>query len=189
MGDNWDDSDDEWDIASEDEDELDKRLGLTKSSEVKDEFEDEDLTIKEKAEQEKFQQQSLKVKGKALAAKKQAEQDRKDEEELVRRAMELESEMEANMSIDERRALEKKRVEDADHSLTDDLFGGVDEKMSANVGAGTGGTINAGDVVKMKDLKDHLKHARKVAQCMKVCVFSHNMAKFVKFAFYCSFIC
>merc|ERR1712038_475435 len=27
--------------------------------------------------------------------------------------------------------------------------------------------MEAGDVVKMKDVKDHLKHARKVAQCLK----------------------
>jgi tetrahydromethanopterin S-methyltransferase subunit H len=44
------------------------------------------------------------------------------------------------------------------------LFGNVD----APVGDGSQGVIHAGDAVKMVDLKDHLKHARKVAQCMKV---------------------
>jgi len=170
MTDNWDDdSDDDWDIGSEDEDELDKRLGLTKisGSDPKNDFEDEqDLAVAEKAALEKAQQQNLKTKGKALAAKRAAEQDRKEEEELVRKTMELESQMEANMSAEERRMLAHKRVEEADNALTDDLFGGVDN-ASSNV-AGGGKVQNAGDIVKMKDLKDHLKHARKVAQCMKV---------------------
>jgi translation initiation factor 3 subunit J len=58
--------------------------------------------------------------------------------------------------------LERQRIEEADHALTDDLFGSVD-KMSVSNGA-----QQAGDKVVMKDMKDHMKHARKVAECMKV---------------------
>jgi translation initiation factor 3 subunit J len=162
----WDDSDDDdWDKS---DDELDARLGLNVASSVPasafDEEEEEDLTLIEQKRQEEQNQESLRSKGKALAAKKQAEIDRKEEEELTRKAMELEAELEANMTIEERKALEKKRVEDADNALTDDLFGNVD----APVGDGSQGVIHAGDAVKMVDLKDHLKHARKVAQCMEV---------------------
>lgn len=163
----WDDSDDDWDKS---DDELDARLGLnTAPAAPASAFDDEeeDLTLIEKKRQEAQNQESLRSKGKALAAKKQAEMDRKEEEELARKAMELEAELEANMTIEERRALEKKRVEEADNALTDDLFGNVD----APVGGQGQGVMNAGDVVKMVDLKDHLKHARKVAQCMKVSVF------------------
>jgi translation initiation factor 3 subunit J len=160
----WDDSDDDWDKS---DDELDARLGLSTAPAAPAsgfDDEEEDLTLIEKKRQEAQNQESLRSKGKALAAKKQAEMDRKEEEELARKAMELEAELEANMTIEERKALEKKRVEEADNALTDDLFGNVD----APVGGQGQGVMNAGDVVKMVDLKDHLKHARKVAQCMKV---------------------
>jgi len=183
MGDNWDDSDDEWDVGSEDDDELDKRLGLTKISDTpSNKFDDEqDLTIAEKASREKAAEKTLKTKGKALAEKKKAEKDRKEEEELVRKAMEYETQMEMNMSPEERRMLEKKRVEDADNALTDDLFGGVDNiRDRANEGSGKGEAINAGDVVIMKDLKDHLKHARKVSLCMKDHGKVHLAAAFLK---------
>ena len=169
---NWDDSDDDWD-NSDDDDELNARLGLataapSTSKAPQFDEEEEDLAVIEKNKKDQLQQVSLKKKGNALAAKKKAEEDRKEEEELARKAMELEAEMEANMTIDERRALEKQRVEEADNALTDDLFGGVD-----NVAAKKSGGAAAGDTVKMADLKDHLKHARMVAKCMKVCILSN----------------
>lgn len=162
----WDDSDDDdWDKS---DDELDARLGLAAPSPApKFDDEEEDLALIEKQRTEQVNTESLKTKGKALAAKKKAEQERKEEEELVRKTMELEAEMEANMTIDERRALERQRVEDADAALADDLFGAV-EGVRAGPGTGAGGTaMAAGDTVKLTDLKDHLKHARKVAQCLK----------------------
>ncbi len=169
MSGNWDDSDDDWDQS---DDELDARLGLlntnndtteAKKAPVFDD-EEEDLAVIEAKQADAANQESLRSKGKALAKKKKAEEDRKEEEELARKAMELEAEMEANMTIDERRELEKKRVEEADNALTDDLFGAVE-----GVKSGPGSTgMAAGDTVKMTDLKDHLKHARKVAQCLKV---------------------
>lgn len=69
------------------------------------------------------------------------------------------------MSPEERRTLERQRVEDADHALTDDLFGAVDntKEKSAAISA-----AQAGDKVVMKDLKDHMKHARKCGECLKV---------------------
>ena len=51
---------------------------------------------------------------------------------------------------------------------TDDLFSGVDsEPKGVGQKGGAGGAMNAGDTVVLKDLKDHLKHARKVSQCFK----------------------
>jgi translation initiation factor 3 subunit J len=163
----WDDSDDEWDKS---DDELDARLGLANNtgSSTAPKFDDddeEDLALIEKQRSEKEQTESLRSKGKALAAKKKAEEARKEEEELARKAMELEAEMEANMTIDERRELERKRVEDADNAITNDLFGAVE---TVRGGPGTNGGVEAGDAVKLTDLKDHLKHAMKVAQGLKV---------------------
>jgi len=176
----WDDSDDEWDKS---DDELDARLGLMKDSPAPAQnFDDdeEDLALVEKKRAEQAQTESLRTKGKALASKKRAEEERKEEEELTRKAMELEAELEANMSIDDRRALERKRVEDADNALTDDLFGAV-EGISIGPGAATGGkAMGAGDVVKLTDLKDHLKHGRKVAQCLKGHGKIHLAAAFLK---------
>lgn len=164
MSGNWDDSDDDdWDKS---DDELDARLGLVNTAPAPKFDEEEDLAVIEKQRAEKSHQESMRSKGKALAAKKKAEEDRKEEEELARKAMELEAEMEANLSIDERRALERKRVEDADHELADDLFGAV-EKVGGRANAAGGNAMAAGDTVKLTDLKDHLKHARKVAQCLK----------------------
>ena len=160
MTDNWDDSDDEWDV---DDDALDAKLGLNKKTEPAANFDDEeDLAVKEKEAADKAKHVELKKKGSALAAKKQAEKDRQEELEIARKAMELEAEMEANMTPDERRALERRRIEEADNELTNDLFGAV-ERMSVSKGA-----QQAGDKVVMKDMKDHMKHARKVAECMKV---------------------
>mmetsp|Transcript_25589 Transcript_25589/g.71508 ORF Transcript_25589/g.71508 Transcript_25589/m.71508 type:complete len:258 (+) Transcript_25589:261-1034(+) len=158
MADAWDDdSDDEWDV---DDDILDQRLGLVKN----DEEEEVDLAIQKKKEAAKVQNEELKKKGHALAARKQAEKERAEEAELARKALELEADMESKMTLDERRELERKRVEDADNALTDDLFGGVDNAAQKTAAMNA---QQAGDKVVMKDLKDHLKHARRVAECMK----------------------
>ena len=160
MTDNWDDgSDDEWDV---DDDALDAKLGLKKEDEAV--FEEEDLALTEKAALEKANQAELKKKGSALAAKKQAEKDLKDDMEIARKALELEAEMEAKMTIEERRALERQRQEDGDMDMIDDMFGGG----ANDGGVGGRGAQQAGDKVVMKDLKDHMKHARKVAETMKV---------------------
>jgi len=162
MADNWDDSDDDdWDV---DDDALDAKLGLNKKAEepVNNFDDEEDLALKEKAEQERLNQISLKKKGSALAAKKQAEKDRADDLEIARKALELEAEMEANMTLDERKLLERKRQEEAELEMMGDAFGGG----VADGGVGRGAQ-KAGDKVVMKDMKDHMKHARKVADCMK----------------------
>lgn len=159
MADNWDDGEDEWDV---DDDALDAKLGIKKVNDNAGNWDDEeDLAVKEREAQEKAKQADLKKKGSALQAKKQAEKDRLEEIEIAKRAMELEAELEAKMTAEERRALERQRIEDADHALTDDLFGAVD-KMTV-----TDTAQSAGDKVVMKDMKDHMKHARKVADCMK----------------------
>ena len=72
MADTWDDSDDDWDKS---DDELDKRLGLAKIDDEKDEGpvfndEEEDLTLQDKAADEKANQALLKTKGSALAKRK-----------------------------------------------------------------------------------------------------------------------
>lgn len=157
MADNWDE-DDEWDV---DDDVLDAKLGIKTEETAGNWDEEEDLALKEKEAQAKEMQADLKKKGSALQAKRAEEKERQEELEIARKAMELEAEMEAKMTPDERRALERQRIEEADHALTDDLFGAV-EKMSVSK------EQNAGDKVVMKDLKDHMKHARKVAECMKV---------------------
>jgi translation initiation factor 3 subunit J len=159
MGDNWDDSDDEWDV---DDDALDAKLGLKKDAPSNNFDDEEDEALKEQAAAEKLMQVDLKKKGSALVAKKNADKERKEELEIARKAMALEAEMEANMTPDEQRAMERQRIEEADHALTDDLFGAVD-KMTVGEKA-----QQAGDKVVMKDMKDHMKHARKVAECMKV---------------------
>lgn len=180
MSGNWDDSDDDWDKS---DDELDARLGLLNTNDTSEakkapvfDDEEEDLAVLEAKRADEVNQASLRSKGKALAKKKKAEEDRKEEEELARKAMELEAEMEANMTVDERRAMEKKRVEEADNALTDDLFGAVE-----GVKSGPGEkAMSAGDTVKMTDLKDHLKHARKVAQCLKKNGKVHLASAFLK---------
>lgn len=165
MADAWDESDDEWE---NDDDDIDARLNKLNVASTKTEavpkFDDdeEDLAKIEKEREDQLRQVELKKKGNALNDKKQAELDRKEEEELARKAMELEAELEANMDPDELKKLKRQQIEDADNALTDDLFGAVD-KHTQPVSAQA-----AGDKVVMKDLKDHLKHARKVATCMKV---------------------
>lgn len=159
MTDNWDDSDDEWDV---DDDDLDKKLGLKAEKQLP-KFDDEvDLALKEKAAAEAANQVELKKKGNALAAKKQAELDRLEELELAKKAMELEAEAEANMTPEEFRAFKQRQIEEADHALTDDLFGGGAKAVAA------GGTVAAaGDKLVLKDIKDHLKLARKVATAIE----------------------
>ena len=165
--DNWDDSDDDdWDV---DDDALDAKLGLNKKaeSETVNHFDDEeDLALTEKAAQDKINSIALKKKGSALQAKKQAEKDRADDLEIARKALELEAEMEANMTIDERKIMERKRQEEAELEMMGDAFGGG--VADGGVGLGRKGAQQAGDQVVMKDMKDHMKHARKVADAMKV---------------------
>jgi len=167
MSDNWDESDDDWDKS---DDELDARLNLLKvtpgAAPVFDD--EEDLAVVEKERADKINAISLKTKGNALVAKKKAEENRKEEEEVARKAMILEAEMESKMTPQQIRELQNQRAEDADNALTDDLFGVVKGPGAGReIGAG-GKVMDAGDAVKMADLKDHLKHARKVSQCLKV---------------------
>jgi translation initiation factor 3 subunit J len=181
MADNWDeDSDDDWDVE---DDELEARLGkLATGEEAAPVFndEDEDLAVKEKARADQFASIELKKKGNALAEKKRKEEERLEEEELARKAIELEADMEANMTVEERRLLAKQRIEEADNALTDDLFGGVDRSGPVGVMDAGGKAMGAGDTVVLKDLKDHLKHARKVGQCLKAHGKIHLAAAFLK---------
>lgn len=173
MADNWDDED-EWDVP---DDVLEARLGLQKKDDVVPKFDDEeDLALKEKQENDRIKNAELKKKGNALLEKKRAEQERKEELELARKVMELELEAAEKLSADERHLLEKKRVEDADHALTNDLFGLVEQK--ANAGKAT--AVVAGDVLVLTDIKDHLKHARKLADCFNKHGKIHLAASFFK---------
>ena len=166
MADNWDDSDDDdWDV---DDDALDAKLGLNKKDEpaqVNNFDDEEDLALKEKEEREKMEAAVLKKKGSALKAKKQAEKDRADDLEIARKALELEAEMEANMTIDERKMMERRRQEESEMEVMADAFGGG---ISGRGDVGIKRMQQAGDKVVMKDMKDHMKHARKVAETMKV---------------------
>lgn len=147
MTDNWDDSDDDWDI---DDDALDAKLGISKPP--ANNFDDEeDLALVEKRAAEKAKQDELKKKGSALAAKKRAEEERKLEMEAARKELEYQAELEAKMTPDELRALQRKRVEEADNALTDDLFGAV-EKMTVG---GKQGAAQGSDKLVLKDMKDH----------------------------------
>jgi translation initiation factor 3 subunit J len=169
MADNWDDSDDDWD-KSDDEDELDKRLGRTKIDDkaAPPAFDDdeEDLTLKDKERDEKANAKLLKQKGSALAAKREAEAAAKEELYLAKKAMELEAEAEANMTPEERRQLERERQEADAMEMADDLFGGVDSGGPRGPN-GPGSVMMSGDKVVMKDLKDHLRHAKKVGECIQ----------------------
>jgi len=159
MTDNWDDSDDEWDV---DDDALDAKLGIVKPTENN--FDDEeDLAVVEKQAAEKANKDVLKKKGSALAAKRKAEEDRQLEIDAARKELEYQAELEAKMTPDELRAMERRRVEEADNALTDDLFGAVEKMTMDNNNSGK----TAGDKLVLKDMKDHMKHARKVATCMK----------------------
>lgn len=173
MGDVWDDDDDDWD-KSEDEDELDKRLGLATVSDSNKaappayDDEDEDLTLKEKEADERAAHKLNKAKGSALADKKAADAAAKEELELALKAMEMEAEMEARLTPEERRQKEREREEADAKAMTDDLFGGVDDTTSMNKATGgPGQAMMSGDKVVMKDLKDHLRHAKKVGECIQ----------------------
>lgn len=169
MADNWDDSDDDWDESDDDDDdELDRRLGLAKIDDAAPpafDEEEEDLTLKDKEADERANKKLLKNKGSALAKKKAAEAAAKEELELARKAMEMEAEMEANMTPEERRKKEREREEAAAMAMADDLFGGVDEEEGPKIGPGK--AMMSGDKVVLKDLKDHLRHAKKVGECMQ----------------------
>lgn len=168
MADNWDDSDDDWDKS--DDDELDQRLGLAT---IKDKAppafddEEEDLTLKDKEADERANAKVNKAKGSALSKKKAAEASAKEELELARKAMAMEAEMEANMTPDERRQMEREREEADAKAMADDLFGGVDDQSMSKVPGGPGKAMMSGDKVVMKDLKDHLRHAKKVGECIQ----------------------
>lgn len=167
----WDaDSDDDWD-KSDGEDELDRRLGLAKIDDKappKFDDEEEDLTLKDKAADEKASHAINKAKGSALAKKKAADAAAKEELELAKKAMELEAEMEANMTPEERRQMEREREEADAAAMADDLFGGVDDRSMSKGPGGAGKAMMSGDKVVMKDLKDHLRHAKKVGECVQV---------------------
>lgn len=184
MSDTWDDSGDEWDADSEED--FAAKLNLPSSSPSQKAstpvFDDEeDLAVVEKDAAQKAETSALRLKGNALAEKKRLEEERKEELLLAKKAMELELEREANMTPEERRLHERKKVEEGDAGFIDDLFGGVDEKPKGAVVMGAGGVAAAaGDTVVMKDLKDHLKHARKVAQCIKAHGKIHLCSAFVK---------
>jgi len=161
MAENWDDSDDDWDKS---DDEIDKKLGMVKAQGVPnfDDEEDEALAIKKR--EEAAQQADLKKKGKARADRVAAEQAKKDELEVARRAMELEAEAEANMTPDQLRAFKRMQIEQADNALTDDLFGGVDDKEGKG---GAAAASSGGGALDFSDLPSHLKHARKCANAMR----------------------
>jgi len=159
MADDWEDED-EWDVDSDIN--LSKNVPAVNKTDNDFDDDEEDLALVDKQNAAKAEAAINKTKGKALLEKKRAEEERKEEMEIAKRALELEAEMEENMTLEDRRLLEKQRIESADNALTDDLFGQTDE------GQPKAGNSDAGDAVKMKDLKDHLKHARKVAQCIKV---------------------
>ena len=173
MPDNWDDSDDEWDA---DDDELDARLGLKKVEAALPTFDEEDLTLKEKAEQQAKQQVDLKKKGTALAAKKEAEKQRLEEIAIAKKAMEVEADAEANLSPEELKALKQQQIEEADNALTDDLFGG-----GGNIsGKGPGAASTGADTLVLLDVKDHLKHARRVSDAFKKHGKIHLATTFIK---------
>lgn len=109
----------------------------------------------------------LKSKGSALAKKKAADAAAKEELELARKAMEMEAEMEANMTPEERRQKERDREEADAMAMADDLFGGVDDRSMSKGPGGPGKAMMSGDKVVMKDLKDHLRHAKKVGECIQ----------------------
>lgn len=179
MADNWDDgSDDEWDV---DDDVLDQKLGLQKGNAgpAAAFADEEDLAVLEKARADKASLVELKKKGNALLDKKAAERARVADEELVRRAMALEAAAAADLSPDERRAFQRRLVEDADHALTDDLFGGggggsataVHDGSAATAAAAasssTPGDNHPGTSLVLRDMMDHLKHARRVADGLR----------------------
>merc|ERR1711966_240775 len=119
----------------------DRRLGLAKiDATAPPAFadEEEDLTIKEKEADERANQKVNKAKGSALAKK------------------------EANMSPEERRKAALEREERDGEALADALFGGPVKPAGDR-----GKAMASGDKVVMKDLKDPLRHAKKVGECIQ----------------------
>lgn len=166
MADTWgdDDDNDEWDV---DDDELDAKLALNTGAPAvaTPKFDDEeDLALIEREKLAKQTNAELKKKGNALFEKKAAEKARLEEEEIAKKAMEYENELEANMSPEEVRALERQRIEEADHSLTNDLFGATINDGGVGAAQSAAGTS---DKIILNDMKDHLKYARKVAEALK----------------------
>ena len=157
----WED-DDDWDNSDDD---LDERLGLTKK-EAPPIFDDdeEDLALIEKNKKDKETTAKLKTKGNALAEKKKLEKERKAEEELARKVMELELERESKMTPEERTLLAREREEAAAAEQVGDLFGGVDDNRKKSVAS------TSEDKLALKDYKDYLKHARTTATAMKVSI-------------------
>ncbi|GMI61711.1 hypothetical protein ScalyP_jg7105 [Parmales sp. scaly parma] len=163
----WDD--DEWDV---DDGALDAQLGGQPTPASTFEDEEEDLAVSDALKQAKIDSIKLAKKGNARLDKEEADKMRLLEEKAAKKALELEAEMEANMSVDERALMERKRIEDADMENTNDLFGGCapapDGDMSiVGMQPNHNTTAAAGDKVVLKDLKDHLKHAAKVGAAVK----------------------
>jgi translation initiation factor 3 subunit J len=179
MADNWDDDDDagdDWDVSDDDLDKRLNNLGAATTTAPQFNDEEEDLAVKERALAEKAKSQELRLRGNVLAEKKAAEQARIEEEEIARKAVELEAEAEANMSPEERRVHQQRRVEEADNALTADLFGNT-----GNINADKAvTTAAAGDSFILKDIKDHLKHARKTATALREHGKIHLVAAFFK---------
>jgi len=167
----WED-DDDWDNSDDD---LDERLGLTKK-EAPPIFDDEeeDLALIEKNKKDKETTAKLKTKGNALAEKKKLEQERKAEEELARKVMELELERESKMTPAELTLLAREREEAAAAEQVGDLFGGVDDNRKKSVAS------TSEDKLDLKDYKDYLKHARTTATAMKNNGKIHLTAAFFK---------
>jgi len=153
----WDGSDDDWDVDSDED--ISAKLGLAPQSTAFDD--EEDLAIIEKREREKNQTKVLKTKGVALAKKREEEQARKEELELAKKAMELDIERENNMTEEERREALRKKLEEDDNGLVDDMFGDtVKPLIKAPV-------VAMSDKLVLKDLKQHLRHAKKVGKCVQ----------------------
>jgi Translation initiation factor eIF3 subunit len=171
MADNWDDGDDDddWDV---DDAQLELKLGKTAAGAVVPTFDDEeDLAVTEKALYEKTAHIELAKKGHALAEKKALERAQQLEAELALKAMALEAAAEESMTPEERRVRERQRVEEADHALTNDLFGAVEHVATATASA-TATTAAATSTASgtapppLRDMKDHLKFARTVATAL-----------------------
>jgi Translation initiation factor eIF3 subunit len=171
MADNWDDGDDDddWDV---DDAQLDLKLGKTTATAaaVVPTFDDEeDLAVTEKALLEKTAHIELAKKGHALAEKKALERAQQLEAELAKKAMALEAAAEESLTLEERRVRERQRVEEADHALTNDLFGAVERVSNPTTATDAATATSNGAQTQpppLKDMKDHLKYARTVATAL-----------------------
>ena len=84
------------------------------------------------------------------------------------------------MTPEERRQKEKEREEADAKAMADDLFGGVDDRSMNKVSGAPGQAMMSGDKVVMKDLKDHLRHAKKVGECIQVSFVGHDQTKMLQ---------